>query len=230
MRSLRNFVASVVCLLCLGSAAPAQELRRDLQDKLDALVAGAYKAASAGLPCKVKAGGKPRMIRWQDVDECLNDAAGQVDWEAFRAELVSIRAAAGISADDIESITGAAFSARALPFEKVFELKNPEVYLPLTNSLLKFLPADSLQGLEVIDKTGKEIGTFAGTYYFEGTGGLNSANTYRLTLFQYTDPLGNVQAAKDKLLLGSFGVRWPAAKPQPGFRFANDKLKVPDAK
>jgi hypothetical protein len=226
-----SYAAFTVTLLALMASAPAQELPAGLRQKLDALVTTAYQSASAGLPCRVKAGGKPHMIRWQDVDECLNDASGRVDWQALRTQLEPFRAAVpNLSPNDFDAIVGAAFSARALPFEKVFVFKDKDPYLPLTNSLLKFLPADSLQGVEVIDKTGKGIGTFAGTYSFEKTGGLATANTYRLTLFQYTDTAGNIQSANERLLLGSFGVPWASVKGQPGFRLTTDNLARPGAK
>ncbi len=230
MRRYRFVPAALFAFLLHAAPAPAQDLPRELKEKLDGLVAAAYQIAAAGLPCKVKAGGKPRMIRWQDVDRCVNEAADRVDWQGMATQLEPIRAAVTMSPEDFNAIVAGAFSLRALPFDKLFIVKSPESYLPLTNSLLKFLPADALQDVEVIDKTGKQIGKFAGTYSFERTGGLATANTYRLTLFQYADPAGNVQSVSERLLLGSFGVLWKAVQGQPGFRLTTDKLARPGSK
>ncbi len=230
MLRYRFVPAALFALLLNAAPGPSQELPREFKEKLDGLIAAAYESAAAGLPCKVKAGGKPRMIRWQDVDRCVNEAADRVDWQGLAAQLQPIRAAVTLSADDFNAILAGAFSARALPFDKVFFLKKPEAYLPLTNSLLKFLPADSLLDVDVIDKTGKQVGKFAGTYSYERTGGLATANTYRLTVFQYTDSAGNVQSANEKLLLGSFGVPWKTVQGQPGFRLTIDKLAPPRSK
>jgi hypothetical protein len=112
----------------------------------------------------------------------------------------------------------ASLSAHALTFDRVFVVKDPETLVPLTNSLLKFLPADSLLNLPVYGKAGTQVGTFMGTYSYERTGGLASANKYSLVLFQYADRNGNVQPAGDKLLLDSFGISWKEAQGQKGFR------------
>jgi hypothetical protein len=77
----------------------------------------------------------------------------------------------------------------------------------------------------VTDKYGTDVGTFAGTYAYERTGGLATANTYRLVLFQYRDRNGNIQTAADKLLLDSFGVPWKSAMAQRGFCLPSDRLK-----
>ena len=90
--------------------------------------------------------------------------------------------------------------------------------------MLRYLPADSLQGVVVYDKLGANVGTFLGTYTYERSGGLASANAYKLTLFQFTDRNGNVQSGGDKLLLDSFGVPWKDARTHRGFRLSADKL------
>jgi hypothetical protein len=206
----------------------SQQLGKEVQEKLESIVTATYKAATADFPCKVKTRGKLRVIRWQDTDKCLNDAVNRVDWEALSAELAPLRAASGQHpAADFNAAVDAAFSAHALAYEKVFALKRDDAHLPLTNSVLRYLPADSLEDVPVIDKTGRQVGTFAGTYLSERTGGLATANTYRLALFQYKDANGNMQSPNEKLLLDSFGVPWGAVKGQPGFRLTIEKLPQP---
>jgi hypothetical protein len=102
-------------------------------------------------------------------------------------------------------------------------VKEAEALLPLSNSLLRFLPEDSLLDLPVYDNSGKRIGTFAGVYSFEKIGEISGARN-RHALFQYKDLKGSIQASPDRLLLDSFGVPWKDALSQSGFRLPSDKL------
>jgi hypothetical protein len=167
------------------------------------------------------------MMRWEEVDRCLNGAVSRVEWNRLSLRLDGARASTqGYSAADFAAAVEASLSAGALTFERLFTMKEENILLPLTNSLLKFLPADSLMGLPVSDKFGTQVGTFAGVYSYERTGGLATANRYRLTLFQYTDRNGNLQSASEKLLLDSFGVPWKDARSQPGFRLPSERLNL----
>lgn len=223
--SLHTFF--IALLLGNPPAAGSPGLPKDLQDKIDAIVAGAYQAATAEFPCKIGTGGKRRMMSWQKVDRCLNNAAGEVDWEGISKQLEALRIEpTRVSLDEFIGAVETALATHALPYEKVFTVKDERAFLPLTNSILKFLPADSLHDLPVIDRTGSEVGRFSGVYSYERKGGLASANIYRLMLFQYTDKLGNVQSASEKLLLDSFGVPWKDTRTQLGFRLTSEKLDV----
>jgi hypothetical protein len=227
---MRTASARLLLLVAACVIAVVQVPGADLKSGIDAAVQKAYQSAQTGLPCRVKTRGKPKMLRWEEVDRCLNAAAGRVDWTGVARDLEGVRAAAGrVSDADFNGQVDASLSAHALSFAKVLELKDDEALLPLTNSVLKFLPADSLQNLPVFAKAGDQVGTFLGPYAYERSGGLASGNTYRLALFQYTDRNGNVQSATDKLLLDSFGVPWKDAAAQPGFRLTVDKL-LPEKK
>ena len=96
-------------------------------------------------------------------------------------------------------------------------------HLPLSSSLLKFLPEGSLQDLPVIDKSGAKIGTFSGTYVFEKMGNISGSKS-PLVQFQYTDLKGNIHGSPERLLLDSFGVPWKQAMSQPGFRMPSTKI------
>ena len=206
-------------------ALSSQDRNNEVKTRIDALITPAYQTVTAAFPCKLKSKGKPKMAPWQDVDRCLNGAAERVDWPALAGELEKVRAAVpGLSTTEFWALVDSALSAHTLTFEKVFELKNPETLLPLTNSLLKFLPADSLQGLDVVSKAGDRVGSFQGTYAYERSGGLATANSNQLIVFQYSDQAGTMQAAGEKLLLDSFGVPWKDARSQPGFRLPANKL------
>jgi hypothetical protein len=95
--------------------------------------------------------------------------------------------------------------------------------LPLSSSLLKFLPEGSLQDLPVFNKSGTKVGTFAGTYAFEKMGGISGTKN-QLIQFQYTDLNGNMQGPPEGLLLDSFGVPWKEAISQPGFRMPPNRI------
>jgi hypothetical protein len=217
----------VLCavLLCPGTAV-SQDRRAELKSKLEEIAAAAYQSASSRFPCEVKTRGKPRMMRWEGVDKCLNEAVDRVDWAALSSRIAALRRDEGANgAVDFDAELEAALSAHAFSYDKVFKVKNPETLLPLTHSVLKFLPADSLADVTVYDKQGTRVGTFAGTYVYERTGGLATANTYRLSRFQYRDSSGNIQSAHEQLLLDSFGVPWKEVSASPGFRLSSDKLK-----
>lgn len=222
------FLWWIASVLAAGAAQEsALDVPKALKDQIDAVVVEAYASASQGLPCKIKGRGKPKILRWEQVDRCVNDAAERPDWEALSDRLTALRIGSrGVSVAELKAAVDASLDAHALPFEKVFAVSDQKVLLPLTNSLLKYLPPDSLLNLPVTDKRGESVGTFAGVYSFERMGGLASANTYKLSLFQYTDRNGNLQSATDKLLLDSFGVPWSEARSQRGFRLNSDKLAL----
>jgi hypothetical protein len=224
MRLARQSV--ILCfLLLLGFAVPgfSQALPEDIKSKVDALVQEAYQSASAGFPCKLKNSGEHKILRWRDVEKCLNNAEAQVDWEGFAREIKALPGGERYIATDLLAVIESSLAAHTLPFDKVFQVKETEALLPLSNSLLKFLPADSLLQLAVYDKDGKRIGTFAGVYTYEKVGEI-SGTRMRHTLFQYTDATGRMQPSPDRLLLDSYSVPWKDAKSHPGFRMPVDKL------
>ena len=221
----------LLILICGGRSSSAAvfgaELPKETSAAIDAAVLSAYRTASAGFPCEIKGRGKPKMMRWEQVDRCLNDAVNKVDWPAFSRQLENMRSSAkGISPAEFNAAVEASLLEHALLFESVLVVKATEILLPLTNSLLRFLPADSLTGLAVSDKVGHEVGTFTGVYSYERSGGLASANMFRLVLFQYTDRDGQVQSSSERLLLDSFGVPWKDARSKKGFRLTMEKLTL----
>jgi len=213
--------------LSLALPALGQNNREELKKKVDAIVAQAYKEAVMKFPCGLKTSGKAKMGRWKDVENCVNPAHDLVDWEGHAAALKKIRDDERISPEDLAVVVEAALTEQALPYHKVFRVREKEeneTLLPLSNSLLKFLPENSLAGLTVYNKDGESLGTFLGAYPFERSGGLTILNEYRMMNFQYTDLKGSAQAPTEKFLLDSFGVPWRDAWFQPGFRLPSNKL------
>ena len=222
---LKSVILNGTFAVIFAAAGFCQSLPEDLQKQVDAVVQEAYQSASAKFPCELKARGEPKMLRWQIADKCLNSAYELVDWENISRRFQEIREKGRNESADFLSAVEASFSAHAVVYDSVFKVKDDKVLLPLSNSVLKFLPPDSLLDLPVTDKTGKKIGTFSGRYTFEKMGEI-SGTKQRHSLFQYTDLNGKIQSSSDRLLLDSFGVSWKDAVRQRGFCLPSDKIKL----
>ena len=221
---LRYFALTGTLLFGLFASGFSQGISDDLRIGINELISEAYQAAAVEFPCKVKTRGKAKMLRWEDVDKCLNNANDRVDWEELSEKLQALRQSNRFQTFDVNSAIESALSAKAIPYESVFRVKEIESLMPLSNSMLKYLPPDSLMDLPVYDKAGDRVGTFAGVYSYERSGGLAMANRFRMSLFQYTDPSGTIQTPTGKLLMDSYGVPWKGVLKQPGFRLPSDKL------
>jgi hypothetical protein len=209
----------------LTQAAMGQDLAQELREKIDGAIDRAYESAAAAFPCKLKAAGKAKMLHWEQVDRCLGAATGAVDWDALSRQLQDLRQQArGPMASEFSAVVESSLSAHAVSYEKVFAVNNADVLLPLTNSVLKYLAPDALLEVPVMDKAGQQVGIFSGIYDYDRTGGLATANTFRLKLFQYTDLRGQMQVPTDRLLLDSFGVPWKSAAGKGAFRLTSEKL------
>jgi hypothetical protein len=193
----------------------------DLKAKIDTMVSAAYKAASVKFPCTLKTQGTAKILSWQTVSKCLNAANDRVQWEDLSLQIQEIRKERRYQDAEIYSALESSLSAHAIPYSEVFQVKDAEALLPLSSSLLKFLPADSLQDLPVYDGEGARIGTFAGIFVVEKVGDY-SGRTLKHARFQYTDPSGGMHTPSEQLLMDSYAIRWKEAKPQPGFRLPSD--------
>jgi len=204
-------------------AAQTRTSSDEVKAKIDAAISKAYESASAQFPCKLGTSGKPKMLEWQTLGKCLNRANDRVDWAGVSKQLQEIKKDSGFEAAEITSLVDSSLSAHALPYQKIFVVKKTNVLLPLSSSLLKFLPEGSLQNLPVFSKSGTQIGAFSGLYSFEKAGEL-SGKIEQHRLFQYTDSKGELHGSPDMLLLDSFAVPWKSAVSQPGFRLPSDKI------
>ncbi len=217
------FLFWLSALIFAGSAFCQNFSEEMLTSKVDAVVLEVYQSVSSAFPCKVKAGGKPKMLSWEGIEKCFYKAYKPVDWDGVSQKLQKIREEGRYQKVDLQRALEASLKAHALPFEKVFRVKDEKALLPLSNSVLRSLPEESLMDLPVYDKEGKKVGTFAGSYTFEKMGAI-SGNIQRHSLFQYMDSNGKIHSSSDRLLLDSFGVPWKDAKTQPGFRLTSEKL------
>jgi hypothetical protein len=163
-------------------------------------------------------------MKWQEVDKCINGATARVDWDSLIAQLRSLRPR-NVMEGDFAAAVEEALTRHALPYEKVFLVKHKEPLLPLTNSVLKYLPPGGFMDLPVFELSGKEqVGVFAGVFVSERTGGLSSARPAALTLFQFSDPQGRMQVPSERLLLDSYSVPWNNMATLPGFRITDKRL------
>jgi hypothetical protein len=223
----RSMCLAAFCAALMAGDVCGRDLSGEFEAKIDSLIVAAYRTASGEFPCKPGTGGSPKMIQWQDLDKCLKKAEDRVDWEALSGQIEALRIDAGLLREDLSPIVESALSAHVIPYSQVITVKKKNVLLPLTNSVLKYLPEDSLKGLPVFDKKlKKQIGTFFSSFTYEKRGGLSAANNYKLSYFQYNDLEGDLQAPtlNNSLLLDSFGVPWEDASSRPGFRLTSDRL------
>jgi len=214
-------------ILSLALPALGQNYRDELKKKVDEIIVQAYREASVKFPCQLKTSGKAKMGRWKDVENCVNPAHDLVDWDGHAGALKKIREDERVSREDMAIVVEAALTAQALSYDKVFLVKEKEAVvalLPLSNSLLKFLPDNSLTELTLYNKKGDLLGVLFGAYSFERSGGLEFMTGYNMVSFQYTDLNGILQAPGERFLLDSYGVPWRDAWHQRGFRLPSNKL------
>ncbi len=131
------------------------------------------------LPVKFKTRGSPQRARWEQVDEVLTGLS-----EDLR----------GISCE--------------LKFEEIFRTDKEELYVPLTNNLVRVVPETILEGLPVFNQSEERLGEYENRVSYQRTGGLYATDSYTLYYFQYKDPEGEVESSGNHLLLDEFLVLW----------------------
>ena len=142
-------------------------------------------AASAKLkfPVKLKTRGKPRRVKWEQLDRVLTDLTEWIEDGACRFR-----------------------------FSEVFTTNRPDLYVPVTNSLVRLVPEASLQGLLVFETSGEKLGEYVGQATYERRGNLQFKKSYRLHYFQFKDFSGELQSTGGRLLLDDYLVRWSDLK------------------
>lgn len=132
------------------------------------------------IPVKLKTRGKPRVGKWEKVDEVLSEIGEKLG--AVACEFT---------------------------FGELFQTKEQaELYFPLTNTVLRVVPEGSLMGLTVFAKDGTALGAFSNRVRYERAGGLQVNNSYSIYYFQYTDMVDKLQSVGHRLLLDDFVVKW----------------------
>ena len=132
------------------------------------------------VPVELKTRGRPRVARWEKVDQILTglgQRTGRLECRFTFAELFRNK-------------------------------KEEELYFPLTNTVLRVVPEGSLLGVQVFSKEGESLGVFANRVRYERSGGLHVKESYASFYFQYTDRADKLQSVGHRLLLDDFVVRW----------------------
>jgi hypothetical protein len=218
-----RIAGSLVLLVSLAPVATSQ-ISQDILAKVDTAVASVYEAAAAKLPCKLSNGANSRMMDWKDVDKCMEQARQRVNWDELARQLIAFRPT-HLPEGDFAAVVEKSLVKQAIPYNKLFRVKNKNAILPLTNSILKYAIQDSLMDKPVFLQKGKDpVGMFAGIFTYEKAGAMASGNTYRLSMFQYADTQKRMETPTEKLLLDSYGVRWSEIESSPGFRFPVDLI------
>ncbi len=131
------------------------------------------------LPVKFKTRGSLQRARWEQVDEVLTGLSE--DLRGMRCEI---------------------------KFEEIFRTDKEELYVPLTNNLVRVVPETLLKGLPVFNQSGELLGEYESRVTYQRTGGLYATDSYILYYFLYKDTEGEVESSGNHLLLDEFLVLW----------------------
>jgi hypothetical protein len=131
------------------------------------------------LPKKLKTKGKTRIGVVKDVDQTLHNLEQELQGHDC-----------------------------SFTFGQVFQMKNDEDLLPLTNRVIAIAPEDTFSRLTVLTREGEVLGTYAGRVRYERSGNLYARGSYTIYYFQYKDSDGDLHSVGNNLLLDSFGIRW----------------------
>jgi len=130
-------------------------------------------------PTKFKTRGPLQRARWEQIDEVLT---------GLREDLRGI---------DCE-----------IKFQEIFRTDKEELYIPLTNNLVRLVPEATLKGLPIFDQSGERLGEYENRVSYNRSGGLYSVESYTLFYFQFKDTQGELQSSGNHLLLDNFLVPW----------------------
>lgn len=131
------------------------------------------------LPLKLKTRGPVRRVRWEQIDQVLTDLSGNPQGRAC-----------------------------AFKFAQIFRTDREDVFVPVTNNLIRVAPETTLQGISIYRQSGEPAGEYSGRVSYSRKGGLYSTESYTLYHFQYRDTDGELQSSGNHLLLDDYLVRW----------------------
>lgn len=169
---MKSFAAAACLMLAICGTTLAEECS-ELLEGMD-------------LPTELKTRGRPRVARWEQVDQALTRLEETARDRDCR-----------------------------WTYGNLFEVNRDDVYFPVTNTVLRTAGEDSLHGLEIFSKSGDRLGTFESRVLYERRGGLYRQEGYRLYYFQLRTSDGELSSSGNRLLLDSFTVRWNELKDRP---------------
>ncbi len=162
---MKKFVWCVLVAVMMSPLALAQECQGVLQE--------------LKLPRKLGTNGKPRMLKWHEVDETLNAVAKELQGKTC-----------------------------TYSFAQLFRTKHDDALFPLTNSVVRIVPESTFEGMMVVTREGDELGSFGGRFRYDRSGGGFALQHYSLISFQYRDNEGEFHTVGTDLLMDQYGVSW----------------------
>lgn len=135
------------------------------------------------LPAELKTRKKALRARWEQVDKVLVTAG-----EAVNGKQCAVR------------------------FDQLFTSKTDDLLFPVTHVVMKHVPEEVLQGLNVYDSAGELVGQYEGRVPHERSGGLyGTSRSVTLYSFQYRKD-GELHSLGRRLLKDDYFVRWSDIK------------------
>ncbi|MDA2934319.1 hypothetical protein MYX82_08240 [Acidobacteria bacterium AH-259-D05] len=131
------------------------------------------------LPVKLKTRGPVQRARWEQVDEVL--AGLDRDVQQLNCEF---------------------------RFDELFRTDRKELYIPVTNNLVRMVPEVTLKGVSIFNQSEEHLGEYESRVSYSRTGGLLRADSYTLYHFQFRNAEGEFQTSGHDLLLDHYLVRW----------------------
>ena len=131
------------------------------------------------LPLELKTRGRPRRARWEQIDRVLTE----------------------LSADPQGRGCGFTFS-------QIFRSDREEIFIPVTNNLVRVAPEETLRGIALYHQSGELVGEYSGRVSYSRKGGLYRTQSYTLYHFQFRDTQGELQSTGTHLLLDHYLARW----------------------
>jgi hypothetical protein len=131
------------------------------------------------LPVKLSTQGKVQRAKWDKVDEVLS----RLD-------------------------QGRQEKPCQLTFEQIFRTDREDLFLPITNTIVRVVPESTLIGVSVFDQEGVLLGEYQGRTTYSRKGNLYAVDSYVLYYFQFKDTEGELQSSGTQLLLDTFLMKW----------------------
>jgi len=128
----------------------------------------------------------PDRLKWEDVDKLLT---------GMREELPG---------RECQFTFGALFQVKPK--------KDRPLYFPLTNNVIRTVPENALEGVQVYDLEGKPLGRYDSRVPHEKSGGGLAKKSYTLFSFQFKNPSGEFESVGGRLLLDEFLIKWDDIK------------------
>ncbi|MBI1747480.1 MAG: hypothetical protein HYR55_12940 [Acidobacteria bacterium] len=228
--SRRQIAIHRVALIALSvlACSPASSGASDTKgaEAIEMVAKEASEPLRQATPQKLKTRGKPKVVRWEDLDAALAKLPARVDYPALHSrlrEMLSRDTGFSPKSEVLSDLIEKTLARQEIPYAALFALNDTDL-MPITNSVLKFLPDEAWKDIAVFNRKGERIGNFVGKFAHEKSGGLAISKSYRIYYFQYRDKNDvNQVATADYLERDEYCVEWADIKQRPAFTLATLK-------